>query len=221
MTIILVSNRGLRFLQKLCRSSQNREVAQYAGLALRTLLAENLSAKYALTGLLTAQDKLTETEFCDTGMARSAEDFVPLAELLEKQLSLSRPIFTVSLVAQPPPPTLPTVVTEDVTNKEGSQVDLQASHKSKSRGSTAQQHGSTTSSGTGKRYVFNFYNTIVVVMLFICSKKHKGERHTDSRMSEESGDSGDHHHQQHHQAELAMCQPYQLYVMSMCGSKIL
>ena len=142
-------------MQKLCQSSENREVAQYAGLALRTLLAENLSAKYALTGLLTAQDKLIETEFCDTGMARSAEDFVPLVELLEKQLSLSRPIFTVSLVALPPPPVLhpPVVVTDDAaTNKDGSQIDLQASHKSKSRSGTAQQDGSKTSSGTGKGY---------------------------------------------------------------------
>ena len=36
---------------------------------------------------------------------------------------------------------------------------------------------------------------------FICSKKHKGERHTDSRMSEESGDSGDHQQLQQQQQQ--------------------
>ena len=154
--IIFVLLRGLKFLQKLCRSSQNREVSEYAELALQTLLADNLSAKYALTGILTAQDKLVEIEFCDAGMARSAEEFVPLAEQLEKQLSFSRPIFTVSLLMLPSPPAPhpPAVAVEDVTGKDGSQIDLQASHKTKGRGgSSQQQQGSAASSGAGKRYM--------------------------------------------------------------------
>lgn len=143
----------MKFLQKLSKSAKNREVAEYAALALQTVLGANLSAKYALTGVLTAQDRLVGTEFFDAGMAKSSEEFIPLAELLERQLSLSRPIFTVSLLAQPPPPPsprVPTVTTEEQSGKDGSQTDLHASHKSKGRATAQQQHSSTANSAAGK-----------------------------------------------------------------------
>ena len=147
----------MKCLQKLSKSAQNREVAEYAALALQTVLGGNLSAKYALTGILTAQDRLVETEFFDAGMAKSAEEFVPLAELLERQLSLSRPVFAVSLLAQPPPPPpprVPTMSPEEQSGKDESQTDLHVSHKSKSRATTQQHHSSTASSAVGKGCVW-------------------------------------------------------------------
>lgn len=214
--------RGLKCLQKLCQSAQNKEVVEYAALALQTLLGGNLSAKYALTGLLSVQDRLVETEFCDAGMAKSAEEFVPLAELLERQLSLSRPVFTVSLLARPPPPCPhpPAVAVDELSGKDESQVDLQASHKSKGRATSQQQHGSTASSAAGKGYVQYYNHTVnshlhvqcVLVYRITNSKRQKGERHTDSRMSEESVDSNDQQQQQQQQqashllpADAALC----------------
>lgn len=144
---LLPHTRGARSLQKLSETSLNRAVAECAALALQAVLNGNLSAKYALTGCLTPQDHLVETEFFDAGMAESTDEFIPLSELMEKQLSMNKPVLTVSLLARPPPP--PSVpVAEDPSPKEESQVDLQASHRGKSRASNTT--GSSSSSAAGK-----------------------------------------------------------------------
>ncbi|KAL8622228.1 hypothetical protein ACOMHN_043751 [Nucella lapillus] len=84
---------GLEILQGLQQSASRQ--SPFIEAAMERLLDSNLSAKYALTGLL-SQQNVIEDGFYDPGQLRQGAKFITLEDYLQEPLNDKRPVFYIS-----------------------------------------------------------------------------------------------------------------------------
>ena len=81
--------RGTETLQQLSNNSPHREIREYGKLGLKRLLFGSPAAKYNITGALSPQDIILESEFWDMGMV-GPSGFVPLDNIVNQTAEMNK-----------------------------------------------------------------------------------------------------------------------------------